>query len=406
MLDRMETGRFKVFRHLTDWFEEFRLYHRKEGRVVKEHDDMMCLHGDTLVVTSKGKIRIADLVGATGKVLTVGNQWTAFQDCRKTRINARVVRLVFGDGSQVTCTPDHKFLTSVGWCEAVDLQDKTCHVSVSLGDCGSKAWTRLLKVLTSRFSTGFHIPDLGTISGGQEPSSIGMFGYFITALYRKNITFITLMATEATTLLPTLNAWTENYISVATKKATSAGLMPQLKPLGFGERLRKAVPSALKWANETLITCTYPPLSLATSATRFSYQSLSAPIGFVAEPARLHGGGLPVQTMRHGNVSFATLPSASTVLRKLPHVPGNAKELSAAPPGVVCLRVSEAGQADVYCMAVPRTEAFAVEGGIVTHNCATRYGIMSLRFGKTAIAKVKAATTLRPPSGPSAWMGS
>lgn len=41
MLDRMQTKRFKVFRHLTDWFEEFRLYHRKKGLVVKERDDLM-----------------------------------------------------------------------------------------------------------------------------------------------------------------------------------------------------------------------------------------------------------------------------------------------------------------------------------------------------------------------------
>jgi len=41
MLDRMQTGRFKVFRHLNDWFEEFRLYHRKDGKVVKEADDLM-----------------------------------------------------------------------------------------------------------------------------------------------------------------------------------------------------------------------------------------------------------------------------------------------------------------------------------------------------------------------------
>lgn len=27
----MESGRFKVFKHLNDWFEEFRLYHRKDG---------------------------------------------------------------------------------------------------------------------------------------------------------------------------------------------------------------------------------------------------------------------------------------------------------------------------------------------------------------------------------------
>ena len=41
MLDRMQTGRLKVFSHLHEWFEEFRLYHRKEGKVVKEHDDLI-----------------------------------------------------------------------------------------------------------------------------------------------------------------------------------------------------------------------------------------------------------------------------------------------------------------------------------------------------------------------------
>ena len=41
MLDRMQTGRLKVFSHLHEWFEEFRLYHRKDGKVVKEHDDLI-----------------------------------------------------------------------------------------------------------------------------------------------------------------------------------------------------------------------------------------------------------------------------------------------------------------------------------------------------------------------------
>ena len=30
-----------MFRHLNDWWEEFRLYHRKDGKVVKEGDDLM-----------------------------------------------------------------------------------------------------------------------------------------------------------------------------------------------------------------------------------------------------------------------------------------------------------------------------------------------------------------------------
>jgi hypothetical protein len=41
MLLRMQTGRFKVFAHLTDWWSEFRLYHRKDGLIVKERDDIM-----------------------------------------------------------------------------------------------------------------------------------------------------------------------------------------------------------------------------------------------------------------------------------------------------------------------------------------------------------------------------
>jgi hypothetical protein len=33
MLTRMQTGRFKVFKHLLDWLEEFRPYHRKAARL-------------------------------------------------------------------------------------------------------------------------------------------------------------------------------------------------------------------------------------------------------------------------------------------------------------------------------------------------------------------------------------
>ena len=41
MLDRMQTGRLKVFNQLNDWFEEFRMYHRKDGLIVKKNDDLI-----------------------------------------------------------------------------------------------------------------------------------------------------------------------------------------------------------------------------------------------------------------------------------------------------------------------------------------------------------------------------
>src|SRR5262249_25089081 len=42
MLDRMRTGKLRVFKEHLDWWEEFRLYHRKDGKVVKEGDDLLC----------------------------------------------------------------------------------------------------------------------------------------------------------------------------------------------------------------------------------------------------------------------------------------------------------------------------------------------------------------------------
>ena len=41
MLQKMEADKFKVFSTLGDWFEEFRMYHRKEGKVVPLRDDIM-----------------------------------------------------------------------------------------------------------------------------------------------------------------------------------------------------------------------------------------------------------------------------------------------------------------------------------------------------------------------------
>lgn len=41
MLTAMQQGRFKVFSGLSSWFDEFRLYHRKDGKIVKLQDDLM-----------------------------------------------------------------------------------------------------------------------------------------------------------------------------------------------------------------------------------------------------------------------------------------------------------------------------------------------------------------------------
>ena len=41
MIQRMQTGRFKVFKTCFDFFQEFRQYHRKDGKIVAQGDDIL-----------------------------------------------------------------------------------------------------------------------------------------------------------------------------------------------------------------------------------------------------------------------------------------------------------------------------------------------------------------------------
>jgi len=57
MLDRMLTGRWKVFRTCGSWLEERRLYHRVDGKVVKERDDAISASRYALMMLRFAKIK-------------------------------------------------------------------------------------------------------------------------------------------------------------------------------------------------------------------------------------------------------------------------------------------------------------------------------------------------------------
>jgi hypothetical protein len=62
MLERMETNRLKVFDGLNDWFEEFRLYHRLDGKIVKERDDLMSATRYAVMMLREAKINKASVI--------------------------------------------------------------------------------------------------------------------------------------------------------------------------------------------------------------------------------------------------------------------------------------------------------------------------------------------------------
>jgi len=60
LLTRMQTGRLRVGRHLEDWWQEFRLYHRKDGKLVKERDDLMDATRMALMMLRKAVVKPLD----------------------------------------------------------------------------------------------------------------------------------------------------------------------------------------------------------------------------------------------------------------------------------------------------------------------------------------------------------
>lgn len=80
MYERMETGRLKVFSHLADWFEEFELYHRKDGLIVKLNDDLISATRYAMMMRRYAKVKqvrkLADVEYGAGPDRT-GQGWMA-----------------------------------------------------------------------------------------------------------------------------------------------------------------------------------------------------------------------------------------------------------------------------------------------------------------------------------------
>ena len=62
MLQRMQTGRWKVFSTCQSWLEEFRLYHREDGKIVKERDDLLSGSRYALMMKRFAKVKPSSAV--------------------------------------------------------------------------------------------------------------------------------------------------------------------------------------------------------------------------------------------------------------------------------------------------------------------------------------------------------
>jgi hypothetical protein len=348
---------------------------------VMQHDpdnveDMMkqgedhCFAGATLVTTPGGLRRI-DSLPPSGIVLTKGGDWVPYRSARRTRRDAPMVRLTFSNGVSVKCTPDHRFLdASDTWRYASNLKGARiqCSQPLSAGQSkNSEASDTTYAENTSRIKeSGF------TLSSGNT----------ITVQDLQATTSTTETRIEQTITRITLNALMNLRIMLSDMGAKSRDLFLRLltPPRQLGMRRRKVnfgIRSTTSWIVRT--SCTRKREGTVHIVGSNSKRLCGHKTDFAAMHVSQRIGVQAVWTTLTAFVRSAAARLELINIGSRERALKAAARRLAATHVVECLKVESASSEDAYCITVPSTECFALEGGIITSNCVdgVRYAAMS-----------------------------
>ena len=325
-----------------------------------------CLVGSTIVDTKDGEITLQNLVGKSGKVLTCGGYWTDFYNCRKTREKVEVFRVLFDDDKSITCTEDHKILTSDGrWKEVKDLTDEACHVSIQNNK-------DIMEVLTceSKISTVPHksLMVKGTYYQkntllGQEKGYIGQYGNIIMGKLKRVIISIIKTLTDIITKLKILNVKTLQSISrnMGNLIIHNNGLMHCMLGLTNGMEVKKDWNGTNNSTKNTVKTkYVSEQIKHVSFVKRFLRDCHFKSI--VHEGVSKGNGNLIVDPKEYVNGVEPNLLDSEKLVHHIVLQGQHGKHAKVK-------QVIYVGEQDVFCLDAAYTHAFCVNGGITVHNC-------------------------------------
>jgi hypothetical protein len=113
---------------------------------------------------------------------------------------------------QITCTPEHKFLTNMGLIEASEIKEGTRLFKGDEWQC------RLISLFSRGINTGYRAIITGDTYGAAQDrrTSIGPYGSIISVLFQTGMRFITKMLTPLTTIFQTSNVAPFPFINAST----------------------------------------------------------------------------------------------------------------------------------------------------------------------------------------------
>lgn len=331
-----------------------------------------CLHPDTAVITySRGIRKIKDLVGTTGKVLSVGGRWIKYNNCKKTRLNAKTIKVIFEDGSSLVCTPDHKLLLSSGnVIEAGNSLNKSCYK---------------LNISQIRFknSKAKDIIDVESILEEKEGFFIGLFGKRIVALFLRIIIFIIEIIIGPITSLLILSACLNLFILQIIQKSKGFvhGRWLWLKRLKNGTDQRREENGTkniiLRWPID--FTLRFMIGNVYSVGVNIKHQLLGQ--SFVLTSVLLPTVEWKRLILLRKFAQFAKriLNRINMISSRLvqDRVPIDTETLKV-------VRIEKSKSVDTYCLTAEKYHVFAIASGVIVSNSADScaYGLEKIQFIK------------------------
>jgi hypothetical protein len=332
-----------------------------------------CFTGDTLVRTDEGAYTLADLVGTTGKVRSSDGAWHDYRSARLVKRDQPIVRLLLSDGSQVRCTPDHKFLTTAGWVEACDLTGRAILSLSGSGHKSSLASGSIAAAATISAAVAGFIGWCGSVLTGQSPPAT--------------------MCTTGTTTPGTMRLliWSAfpgvNTLAAGMVRHPALGALHRCRRLATRPLNGMGVTKAGRGTGSTP-TFLFSQAGRSSAAIAAALSTLAGRV-FAPTPAARPSGGPRASTTSSAGAPSARTGSRLTGIRSSGRVRRNAALSPAGAHGLVCGSVEPAGREDVFCLTVPATGNFALANGAIVANCADdiRYGCMSRPYSLQTPAK-------------------
>jgi hypothetical protein len=310
--------------------------------------------------------------------------WVPFSNCRRTRKEQEVVKVIFNNGASVVCTKDHKFLTiDHEWVEAKDLTNVQCHINMVANPIMEGLSWKLKSFLTqfkSLMGSGIGVEEAKERNiSGEHPKKndrkgfTGQYGNTIMGLFQRDFMSIIRIVTRQ---IMALGIWSLGLLtticrSIAKKLTMTRGLnLCTEAPLSGMEAQKEGNGIRSIMRNIARLRCS---IKKKVKYAQLAAKSLAESHGLntVQEPAS--NGPIMLQVWLDAKnqefVSCAEKNSLSQDHQSKKIVRENVV-LSQQKENVSMVKmVNLYGTADVYCLSVPHPHAFTLANGIVVHNC-------------------------------------